>query len=264
MTMPELPEVETVVRDLCQSGIEGLSFQSTQTFWPKTIDTSTPKIFDQQIKGRKIQSISRRAKFIVFELTPTGWLLVHLRMTGRLDLLSKNEPLDSHVRISTTLSDGRELRFTDIRKFGRWYFYESEPPQFNTLGPEPLSKDFTVKLLEQKLAGSKRRIKSFLLDQTTVAGLGNIYVDEALWQAKIHPLATTSQLGHDQIKLLHTAIIDVLEKGIRNSGTTLGKTNLNYYTVLENDVEQIKIHSKSFVEQGYLALVAKRSSSGLL
>ncbi len=229
--MPELPEVETVVQDLRKSGIEGLHFQSAQAFWPKTIETSSPQVFDQQIKNRQIQAISRRAKFIVFELAPTGWLLVHLRMTGRLDLFSKDSPLDTHVRIRSTLSDGRELRFTDIRKFGRWYFYENEPPQFSTLGPEPLSKAFTPNVLAQKLSHSKRQIKPLLLDQTTVSGLGNIYVDEALWQAQIHPVTASNQLNDQSIACLHKAIIEVLKKGICNSGTTLGKTALNYYSV---------------------------------
>lgn len=119
--MPELPEVETVVRDLCQSGLEGLCFQSTQAFWPKTIHTSTPQAFDQIIKGRKIQSISRRAKFIVFELAPTSWLLVHLRMTGRLDLFAKESPLDSHVRMSALLNDNIHWTSANIQeKYGSY------------------------------------------------------------------------------------------------------------------------------------------------
>jgi len=229
--MPELPEVETVVRDLRKSGIEGLSFKTARVFWHRTVSPNLPEVFIRKIKDRKIVRISRRAKFIVFQLEPAAWLLVHLRMTGRLDLFSADAAPDPHVRVSALLSDGRELRFKDIRKFGRWYFYETEPPQFKTLGPEPLEKSFTVEVLMKCIAGHCRQIKPLLLDQSVVAGLGNIYVDEALWEAEIHPLTRSQKLKKESVVKLHKAIVKVLQRGVKNSGTTLGKNELNYYSV---------------------------------
>jgi formamidopyrimidine-DNA glycosylase len=229
--MPELPEVETVVRDLRKSGVEGLSFKTARVFWHRTVAPHLPEVFVRKIKDRKIVRISRRAKFIVFQLEPAAWLLVHLRMTGRLDLFPADAAPDPYVRISALLSDGRELRFKDIRKFGRWSFYEGEPPQFRTLGPEPLEKDFTVEVLTNRLSGHSRQMKPLLLDQTVVAGLGNIYVDEALWEAGIHPLARSQKLKKESLVKLHKAIVNVLQRGVKNSGTTLGKNELNYYSV---------------------------------
>lgn len=229
--MPELPEVETVVCDLRKNGVEGLSFQSACVFWPRTVSPHTPEVFLRKIKGRKIIKISRRAKFIVFQLDPAAWLLIHLRMTGRLDLFQAGTETDSYVRVSAQLSDGRELRFKDIRKFGRWYFYENQPPQFETLGPEPLEKAFTEEVLRKLLEGHRRQIKPLLLDQTVIAGLGNIYADEALWEAGIHPLALAQQLRKETISKLHKSIVNVLSRGVRNSGTTLGRNELNYYSV---------------------------------
>jgi len=229
--MPELPEVETVVRDLRKNGVEGLSFKTARVFWHRTVSPHSPEVFIQKIKNRKIVRISRRAKFIVFQLEPAAWLLVHLRMTGRLDLFPADAASDPYVRVSALLEDGRELRFKDIRKFGRWSFYENDPPQFKTLGPEPLEKDFTAQVLKDCLSGHRRQIKPLLLDQTVVAGLGNIYVDEALWEAGIHPLARSEGLKKDSLLKLHKAIVNVLLRGVKNSGTTLGKNELNYYSV---------------------------------
>jgi len=244
--MPELPEVETVVRDLRKNGVEGLSFKSAHVFWHRTVSPLLPEVFIRKISGKRIEKISRRAKFIVFQLAPpafsspvkrgrigggTSWLLIHLRMTGRLDLFPKDAAPDPYVRVSALMSDGRELRFKDIRKFGRWYFYESEPPQFQTLGPEPLEKTFTSEVFAAAIAGHQRQIKPLLLDQTIVAGLGNIYVDEALWEAGIHPLTRSQKLKKESVVKLHKAIVNVLQRGVKNSGTTLGKNELNYYSV---------------------------------
>ncbi len=242
--MPELPEVETIVCDLRQAGLEGRVIRDAHIAWPRTAATANPEIFRDQLCGKKISSVIRRAKFIVLSLTQgqvqknkadlplsPAWLLVHLRMTGRLDFMAPEVPRDPYERARLMLDDGRTLRFKDIRKFGRWYFYENEPPQFQALGPEPLAKDFTVAILATRLKGRKRQIKPLLLDQTVVSGLGNIYVDEALWEAGIHPLAEAHRLKKDRLERLHQAIVLVLQRGVRNSGTTLGKNELNYYSV---------------------------------
>ncbi len=220
--MPELPEVETVVCDLRKSGVEGLSFKTARVFWHRTVSPHLPEVFIQKIKNRKIVRISRRAKFIVFQLEFDSWLLVHLRMTGRLDLFPADAAPDPYVRVSALLSDGRELRFKDIRKFGRWSFYEGEPPQFKTLGPEPLEKDFTAEVLTNCLAGHSRQIKPLLLDQTVVAGLGNIYVDEALWRARIHPLRSATRIKTAQARKMLQAIRHTLKLAISKQGTDIG------------------------------------------
>lgn len=229
--MPELPEVETIVRDLRKAGLEGRTIKEARFFWPRTAATASPEVFSDRLKGKRISGVIRRAKFIVLSLDGEGWLLIHLRMTGRLDFMAPEVPQDPYERARLVLEDGRTLRFKDIRKFGRWYFYEDEPPQFALLGPEPLSETFTTELLAERLARSNRQIKPLLLDQTVISGLGNIYVDEALWAAGIHPLARSHRLKLSQVILLHQAIVEVLERGIRNAGTTLGKNELNYYSV---------------------------------
>ncbi len=228
--MPELPEVETIVCDLRKNALEGRVFRQVQVFWPRTVATSSPEIFKKNLEGRKILRISRRGKFIVFELND-AWLLIHLRMTGRLDLSQGPVPEDSHIRIQALLDDGRTLRFKDIRKFGRWYFYENEPPQFSQLGPEPLSAAFTLDSFRHQVSSRSRLLKPLLLDQTVVAGLGNIYADESLWEARLHPLLRSDHLKEDRLRALHQAIVKVLERGVRNSGTTLGTNELNYYSV---------------------------------
>ena len=229
--MPELPEVETVVRDLKRSGLEGRRIQTVSLLWPRTAATPAPEDFKRELKGRRIRELSRRAKFIVMRLEPQGWLLVHLRMTGRLDLMPQETPPDPYDRVTLTLDDGRSLRFKDIRKFGRWYFYQKKPPQFETLGPEPLSEAFTPEILKARLLGRDRQLKPLLLDQAIVAGLGNIYVDEALWLARLHPLKRSARLHGDEVIRLHGAIVRVLKCGVKNAGTTLGTNALNYYSV---------------------------------
>ena len=242
--MPELPEVETIVRDLKKNGLEGRVIKDVKVLWPRTAATSPPGIFREKLIGKKITGLSRRAKFIVIQLNQgqvrngpedlslsQAWLLVHLRMTGRLDLFPSADAVDPYVRMSVLLDDGRELRFKDIRKFGRWYFYEKEPPQFSTLGPEPLSPEFTLAAFLRRVRPHSRRLKPLLLDQTVVAGLGNIYVDESLWEARLHPLSRPDRLKEDRLQALHQAIIKVLQTGVRNAGTTLGTNELNYYSV---------------------------------
>ncbi|OGW72145.1 MAG: DNA-formamidopyrimidine glycosylase [Omnitrophica bacterium GWA2_52_12] len=229
--MPELPEVETVVRDLKRGGLEGRRIQDVSLLWARTAATHAPEVFKRELKGRLIREVSRRAKFIVMRLEPQGWLLVHLRMTGRLDLTAHAAPPDPYERVVLALDDGRFLRFKDIRKFGRWYFYLTKPPQFETLGPEPLAETFTAGILKERIRGRDRQLKPLLLDQTIVAGLGNIYVDEALWLAGLHPLKRSARLHEDEVGRLHGAIVQVLKCGVKNAGTTLGTHEQNYYSV---------------------------------
>lgn len=227
--MPELPEVETIVRELNEVGLIGLQILRADIFWNRSIGFPTPEIFLKQICGQKIRQISRRGKYIVFTLSQ-GTLLVHLRMTGKF-FIDHSQIHSSHERIRLYLSDGRILHYEDQRKFGKWILSDNSESFLKGVGIEPLSKEFTLQKFKTLLKNRHRKIKPFLLDQSFIAGLGNIYVDEALWLSKIHPSRHVDTLSDKEIKLLHQAIISVLKSGIENTGTTLGSTKANYYSV---------------------------------
>jgi formamidopyrimidine-DNA glycosylase len=228
--MPELPEVETIARELREADLIGLTIQKALVFWERTIAQPTSTIFSQQICRQTIQSVERRGKYLVFTLS-NDTLLVHLRMTGKFLIDTEDSTAHAHERVRLYLSDGRLLRYEDQRKFGKWVL-TNEPEKFlEKLGIEPLSDSFTLNHLKTLLKGSKRQIKPFLLDQRFIAGIGNIYADEALWLAKIHPLRGTNSLSKKEIAALHQAIIAVLEQGIKNIGTSLGAARANYFSV---------------------------------
>jgi len=227
--MPELPEVETIVREMHESQLRGLKIQKVIIFWNRTLANQSPEAFAKQIKNQTIEDIKRRGKFIVFTLTQST-LIVHLRMTGKFFIDSKETPPHPHERVRLYLNDGRFLRYEDQRKFGKWYLLESEA-LLEKIGIEPLSPEFTLDAFKDLLKGQKRRIKPFLLDQHYVAGVGNIYADEALWAAKIHPARTVDGLKENEIKALYKAIISVLQAGVENTGTSLGAARANYYSV---------------------------------
>lgn len=223
--MPELPEVETIVSELKASKVVGKKILKVEVLWNRTIATPSTDKFLQAIENQKIKSVFRRGKRIVFELSK-GYLFVHLRMTGKF-LLCK--PI-SHECIRLYLEGGEILYYVDQRKFGRFSWSHSLD-LICKIGVEPFSEKFTVDFFRSLLKMSKRSIKPFLLDQKYVCGLGNIYVDEALWQACIHPLRQTDLLADSEICNLHAAILDVLERGIRNQGTSLGNFRSNYFTL---------------------------------
>jgi formamidopyrimidine-DNA glycosylase len=231
--MPELPEVQTVVDDLIRAGIVGCSLTRATVRWPRTISRPAPELFCRLVRGREILSIHRRAKFIVFILAGGYFMAVHLRMTGRFELRADRKAPGKHVHVILALDDGRNLQFHDTRKFGRFYLLENLGMDhfFGALGPEPLAPDFTARRLAGMLAGKRRHIKPLLLDQTFIAGMGNIYVDEALWTARIHPLRRANALKPKEISSLQRAIRKVLKQGLRNAGTTLGRGVANFYSV---------------------------------
>jgi formamidopyrimidine-DNA glycosylase len=215
--MPELPEVETVCRVLrpkvvgCK--IVGVDFPNNYTSVFKFSSEA------ECILGSLIQAVERRGKHILFHLDQ-GILSCHLRMTGRLLL---QEPLSlKHVSLKISFENGKALWFQDIRKFGRfvWHATLEAFEKVTQLGVEPLSKAWTKECLESLLKKSSARIKGFLLDQKNIAGLGNIYVDEALWFAGIHPLTVSSTLNHQQVVLLQTGIKDILSESLARHGTT--------------------------------------------
>jgi formamidopyrimidine-DNA glycosylase len=229
--MPELPEVQTIVDDLNAADLIGMPITGARVFWPRTIAEPSAKLFCQQIRNRHFTAIGRRGKFVVFNLSNGSCLLLHLRMSGRLHLVSADTPRVKHEHVVLSFDDGRQLRFHDTRKFGRIYLVKDPQRILNRLGPEPLEKNFTVKVLAEQLKRHRRLLKPLLLDQSFIAGLGNIYVDEALWDAGLHPKRIAASLSLPEIKALHRAIPRVLNRGLKNLGTSLGTGEPNFYSV---------------------------------
>lgn len=228
--MPELPEVETIVRDLQRSDIIGKSIKKVVVFWPRSIGEPKVADFCSQLINETIVDITRRGKFIVFTLSRQT-LLVHLRMTGKFSLSEGRSSISSHERVRLGLSDGRWLHYEDQRKFGKWYLISHLEARLGELGLEPLSTDFSYQAFRTLLQKSSQQIKPFLLNQKHIVGLGNIYVDESLWEAKIHPQKKANTLSESKIKALYAAIPMVLKKGIENMGTSLGSKQANYFSV---------------------------------
>lgn len=229
--MPELPEVETIVRELRASDLIGKKIIHADVFWARTIAEPDAMTFIKNITNQTITEINRRGKFIVFTLS-NDTLLVHLRMTGKF-LLSNNmdAEIHSHERVRLTLENGIILRYEDQRKFGKWFLLKHPEMILDKLGLEPLSNEFTFTNFENLIHNYKRQIKPFLLDQNYIAGLGNIYVDEALWEAGIHPMRLVSSLTKAEVHGLYSAIKNVLLKGVENTGTSLGAKRANFYSV---------------------------------
>ena len=226
--MPELPEVQTVVNDLIAAKLVGEKILAVEIRWPKIIATPREEKFTAEIQNRTISVISRRGKFIVFDLKPAKFLLIHLRMSGRLFLSETGAPAGKHEHVIFSLNDDRQLRYHDTRKFGRFWLVDRPEQVIGALGIEPLSPDFTIAAMTEKLRGSHRQLKPLLLDQTIIAGLGNIYVDEALWAARLHPLRLADSLNDREIQSLHKSIPQVLRQGLNNQGTSLGDGKGNF------------------------------------
>jgi formamidopyrimidine-DNA glycosylase len=218
--MPELPEVETVVRRL-RPALTGRRIERAQVSWPRTIATPSAAAFTRRLRGQEIESLGRRAKYLLFNLSGGDTLVTHLRMTGDYGLAEAGSPADPYTRARFALDDGHELRFSDVRKFGRIALTDDVEAYLSHIGPEPLARAFTAKTLAAILQGRSTPIKPFLLNQEHIAGLGNIYADEALHFAAIHPLRAAGSLTPDEIKRLHEGIQFVLRKGIRLGGSTL-------------------------------------------
>ena len=218
--MPELPEVETVVRDLRAARLIGRRIVRARVFWNKTVAAPDPAKFARDIRSRKILALSRRGKFIAAALSGDRTLLVHLRMSGHVDVAPAGSRPRRHDRVVWTLDDGRQLRFEDTRKFGRVWLVDDPAQVLGELGPEPLA--ISPAAFAAGLAARARLLKPLLLDQTFLAGVGNIYSDEALWAARLHPRLRADALSSAQAAALLRAIQAVLRKGIRNLGTTFG------------------------------------------
>ena len=226
--MPELPEVQTMVNDLVATGIVGREIDRVRVHWPASI-VGMPSIkFCHRVKGRRINAISRRGKYILFHLDNTEIVACHLRMTGRFIYHRSQSPRTKHVQMIVRFDNGSQLSFHDTRKFGRISLV-TDWASFNaTLGLEPLEREFTWNKLTKILKERKRQLKPLLLDQKVIAGLGNIYADEALWAASIHPKRNSESLSLTEVQLLHRKIRYVLRQGLKHSGTSLGSGSNNF------------------------------------
>lgn len=224
--MPELPEVETIASQLRERGVEGKIIRSVQVNWAPTIEPFAPAEFERLLKGCCIEQISRVGKWMLFLLSSGQTLMVHLRMAGSFSLEE-----GSHDRIVVGLSEGLTLYYRDTRKFGRWKLVDDPQVILKGLGPDALTRRFSRIYFEGQLQRRGRAVKSVLLDQSVVAGLGNIYADEALWYACIHPERRADSLADAEREKLFTAVKKVLRQGIRNRGTSLGDGKTNYRQV---------------------------------
>ena len=243
--MPELPEVETVARDL-QRWVAGATIADAEVRWERTIRHPQPgDRFVAELRGATIHRVGRRAKSVLLHLADGRVMTVALRMTGALIVAPPGTPDDRYARVVFRLDDGRELRYRDVRKFGRIGLWERggiprrgakgtsrrvaearEPYRvgdvFARHGPEPLAHSFSAARLAERLRGRSARLKTLLLDQTFIAGVGNIYADEALWRARLHPLRAADTLTPAEVRRLHRAVRAVLRQGIANRGTSFG------------------------------------------
>ena len=219
--MPELPEVETIVRDLARL-LPGSTIKSVEVMRPDLIDGDTPQGFAKKLEGKKVRSVVRRAKNIVMDLG-AGRLLVNLGMTGRLVVARAGDEDATHLGVRLGLDRGRELRYHDVRRFGRlWTMTEEEWLAWDQeLGVEPLSDDFSVEWLRGAAARSKVAAKTWLMDQARVVGVGNIYASEALFRARIDPRRPAHSLTSPEAVRLHAGIGAVLREAIDFRGTTL-------------------------------------------
>ena len=222
--MPELPEVETVRAHLAPV-LAGRRFVQVEINDPRLTRPFERRSVAAELEGETVAAVDRRGKYLVVRFESGRSLLIHLRMTGNLLYVPAGEPLDvPHRRAVVKLDDGSDVVYRDMRRFGTWLLVEPDaldPYLATRLGGEPLGRAFTVKVLSEKLANRKAPVKAALLDQRTLAGLGNIYVDEALWRARIHPLRPARELAGDEIKALRDGIKEALAAGIARQGATL-------------------------------------------
>ncbi len=236
--MPELPEVETFARQL-KPALIGRMIIDADLRWNRTLATPSPKKFKAQIPGQMIHDMGRRAKYLLIQLTDFT-LIIHLRMSGDLVLRDSTSAPAKHDRLLLKLSGNQSLAFNDTRKFGRVWLTDRPEEVLGKLGPEPFGKAFTPQWLHAALQNKKRQLKPLLLDQTFIAGLGNIYTDEALHIAKLHPLAASDSVSLQQARALHEAIRVVLKEGIKRNGASIdwvyrGGQFQNYFRVYDQE-----------------------------
>ena len=218
--MPELPEVETIVRAL-RPLLLNRTIIGVWNDWPRHIVTPDLAELQMRLPGSKIVDISRRGKYLVFHLDAPDTLILHLKMSGHLAVMGADQPMHPHVHTVFYLDNGQELRFRDQRKFGRVYLVRDPVAILGKLGPEPLSPTFTVAVLAARLGGRTRALKPLLLDQSVVAGIGNIYADEALFDARLHPQRAANSLSLGEVERLYSGIRHALQLGIDREGASI-------------------------------------------
>ena len=224
--MPELPEVETIARQLRARGVEGREILSAKVAWARTVEPFSAAAFAKQVCGTTINEISRVGKWMLFSLSSGKTILVHLRMAGSFSLEA-----GPHDRLVLELSGGLALHYRDTRKFGRWRLVDDPDAILGKLGPDALTRRFSLGYFREAMRSRHRMAKPLILDQSIVAGLGNIYADEALWEARIHPERLSDSLGEVDLEALYKAIKHVLATGVKNRGTSLGDGKTNYRDV---------------------------------
>lgn len=226
--MPELPEVETVRKGLV-SLVKGKTIAKVEVYWPRIVEFPEVERFQQQLVGETLETVDRRGKYLIFHFTHYE-LVSHLRMEGKYEFFKEATPLDKHSHIRFIFTDGSELIYHDVRKFGRMALLKKGTAKnykgLLQLGPEPTEETFDLTDFKLRLKKSATMIKPLLLNQKVVAGLGNIYVDEVLWLAKIHPEQPANTLSSQRVRKLREAIIVVIEKAKAAGGTTI-RTYLN-------------------------------------
>ena len=222
--MPELPEVETVRRRIAPL-VEGTTIASAEIVDPRLTRPVSPSLVADALVGERIAAVERRGKYLLWRLESGRTLVVHLRMTGSLLHFPAGDlPADAHRRATLALDTGAAVGYRDVRRFGTWELLDDghlRPYLASRLGPEPLAPSFTSARLARIVAGRRAPIKAVLLDQRRIAGIGNIYADEALWRARIHPRRPAGELDAPEIAHLHRAVRAALRRGVELNGSTL-------------------------------------------
>ena len=222
--MPELPEVETVRRGL-EPHVVGRRLERVQILDPRLTRPLPPDEVAAALEGERVAELDRRGKYLLFRFESGRVLLIHLRMTGGLRHAPAGSPVSElHRRAVLSLDNGAHVVYRDVRRFGTWILLEPQelgPYLAARLGAEPFARGFTAERLAGRLAGRKTSVKAALLDQRSLAGLGNIYVDEALWRARVHPLRPAGEVTGAEARRLHRAIRQALRLGIARQGSTL-------------------------------------------
>jgi len=217
--MPELPEVETIKNELAPH-VVGRKFTGITLFWDGIVRQPSAEEFSSRLTGQKITGISRRGKYLIFNLNGGEKLVIHLRMTGSLLVKAASCEPERYVRAILYLDNSSAIHLRDLRKFGKMWLVKDENTVVEELGPEPLEKDFTPERLQKLLKKRTAPIKALLVDQRLIAGIGNMYADEALFASKIHPLRAGGSLSPEEVKRLHGNIRRILWTAIENKGAS--------------------------------------------
>ncbi|WP_173915869.1 DNA-formamidopyrimidine glycosylase [Halobacillus sp. Marseille-Q1614] len=248
--MPELPEVETVRKTL-KNLILKKEIQDVSIFWGNIIKKpQDPEIFKSWLKGQTMQEIKRQGKFLVFEMDDIS-MVSHLRMEGKFGVYESAVPRPKHTHVIFHFTDGTELRYNDVRKFGTMHLFpkgeESKEKPLNQLGPDPFAPAFTIDYFYEKLKKTSRNIKAVLLDQSVVAGLGNIYVDEALYRARVHPERISKELTFEEARRVRDASIETIVEAVEQGGTTI-RSYLNGQGEMGMFQQKLNVYGKEDTE----------------